>query len=68
MFAGLAYHGTGVAMGTYAGTVLADLAIGRQLDLPYPAPVSAPMGRFPLGKWRRLLMFPVYAGLALKDY
>jgi len=36
-------------------------------DLPYPAPMRGPLGRFPLGRARRLLMAPVYAALALGD-
>ncbi len=67
LFAGLAYHGNGVAMGSYAGRLLADLALGRAPELPYPAAMRGPMGRFPLGRARRLLMPPAYAALALGD-
>jgi len=67
LFAGLAYHGNGVAMGSYAGRLLADLAQGRAPDLPYPEPMRHPMRRFPLGRARRLLMPPLYAALALGD-
>ncbi len=65
MFAGFAYHGNGVAMGTYAGQLLAGLVTGDA------AAISQVMGktpaRFPLGRARRALMPGVYAGLALKD-
>jgi glycine/D-amino acid oxidase-like deaminating enzyme len=67
VFAGLAWHGNGVAMGSHAGQILADLAMGRAPDLPYPAPMREPLRPFPLGRWRRLLMAPLYAGLALQD-
>ncbi|MGD9865223.1 MAG: NAD(P)/FAD-dependent oxidoreductase [Pseudodonghicola sp.] len=67
MFAGLAYHGNGVAMGSYTGRLLADLAQGRAPDLPYPAFMARPMARFPLGRARRLLMPPLYAMLRLGD-
>lgn len=67
MFAGLAYHGNGVAMGSYCGRLLADLALGGRTDLRYPAPMRAPMARFALGRARRLAMVPVYALLALGD-
>lgn len=67
LFASLAYHGNGVAMGSYCGRLLADLALGRPPDLPYPAPMRVRMRKFPLGRARRLLMLPVYAGLALRD-
>jgi glycine/D-amino acid oxidase-like deaminating enzyme len=64
VFAGLAYHGNGVAMGTYSGKKLADLVQGVQ---SVPAVMQKPMGRFPLGQMRRAIMFPAYAGFALKD-
>ncbi|MFC6688109.1 NAD(P)/FAD-dependent oxidoreductase [Jhaorihella thermophila] len=67
LFAGLAYHGNGVAMGSYSGRLLADLALGRWPDLPWPAPMRDPMARFPLGRARRALMWPVYGLLALAD-
>ncbi|MDX2483546.1 MAG: FAD-binding oxidoreductase [Pseudodonghicola sp.] len=66
MFAGLAYHGNGVAMGSYAGRLLADLVLGAP-DLPYPAAMRAPMGVFPMGRARRLLLPPTYAAMALGD-
>lgn len=65
MFAGLAYHGNGVAMGTYCGRALARLALGQPSGLPQP--ISRPLARFPLGRCRRVLMPPVYAALALSD-
>ncbi len=66
MYAGLCYHGNGVAMGTYAGRLLGDLVQGRTPDLPY-SPVMQKMARFPLGRFRRALMFPAYALLGLLD-
>ncbi|MCX8955688.1 FAD-dependent oxidoreductase, partial [Ruegeria sp. NA] len=36
MFAGFAYHGNGVAMGTYSGRALARLALGKEAHLPTP--------------------------------
>lgn len=66
MYAGLCYHGNGVAMGSYAGRLLSDLAQGRTPDLPY-SPVMQKMARFPLGRARRILMPPAYALLGLMD-
>ena len=66
MFAGLCYHGNGVAMGTYTGRLLADLVQGRDPNLPY-SPVMQSMARFPLGRFRRALMPPAYALLGLMD-
>ncbi len=54
-FAALAYHGNGVAMGTLSGRLMADLALGR--DPAIPRVMAAPMGRFPLGRHRRWLLW-----------
>jgi glycine/D-amino acid oxidase-like deaminating enzyme len=67
MFAGLAYHGNGVAMGSYCGRLLADLALGRTPDSRYPAPMRHQMQRFPFGRARRLVLPPLYAWLKLLD-
>jgi glycine/D-amino acid oxidase-like deaminating enzyme len=66
MFAGLCYHGNGVAMGTYAGRLLSDLVLGQTSGLPF-SPAIQSMPRFPLGHFRRLLMPPAYAALGLMD-
>ena len=66
IFAGLCYHGHGVAMGSYAGRILADLAQGKRPGLPYPA-LMQQMGRFPFGRARRVVMPPAYALLAMLD-
>lgn len=65
-FAGLCYHGNGVAMGSFTGRLLADLALDRRPDL-YPAAMAAQPGRFPLGRFRRALARPVSAFYALRD-
>ncbi|MEL6464892.1 MAG: FAD-binding oxidoreductase [Pseudomonadota bacterium] len=66
VFAGFAYHGNGVAMGTHAGAVLADLVSGERPD-NYPSVMSQPAGRFPLGSVRRLLMPAIYSAFRLRD-
>ncbi len=66
LFAGLCYHGNGVAMGSYAGALLADLVQGKQPDAPY-SKVMQSLPKFPLGRARRLLMPPAYAALGLMD-
>jgi len=65
--AGFAYHGNGVAMGTFSGKILADLALGNTPDL-YPEVLRAVPGRFPLGRVRRALMPPIYGLLKLADW
>ncbi|MEM9575704.1 MAG: FAD-binding oxidoreductase [Pseudomonadota bacterium] len=66
LWAAMCYHGNGVAMASYAGRMVAERVMGRPAS-EYPLPLQAPMKRFPLGKARRLLMGPLYAGLALQD-
>ncbi|MCH2164589.1 MAG: FAD-binding oxidoreductase [Marinovum sp.] len=66
-FAGLAYHGNGLAMGTYAGMLLSDLVCGRAPHLPYPDAFAAPMRRFPFGLSRRGLLVGANAVLGLAD-
>lgn len=65
LFAGFAYHGNGVAMGTYCGRALARLALGQDGDLPLP--MTRPPAQFPLGRWRRVLMPPAYLAMELAD-
>ncbi|MFK7751750.1 MAG: NAD(P)/FAD-dependent oxidoreductase [Sedimentitalea sp.] len=64
MFAGLAYHGNGVAMGSYCGKLLAGLVLGKD---QVPVAMRQPLARFPLGAMRRLVMPPLYAWRALRD-
>ena len=66
-FAGLAFHGNGVAMGSYAGRLLADLVQNKVPDLPYPPAFAAKPARFPLGRHRRALLTGVNAALTLAD-
>lgn len=61
----ISYHGNGVAMGTYAGALLADLVRDRAPGRLYPAIMQAPPKRFPLGRWRRATLWPIYAWAAL---
>ncbi len=66
-FAGFAYHGNGVSMGSYTGSLLAELVQGKSPDQPYPAVMRHIPRRFPLGRFRRLLMRAAYLQFALKD-
>lgn len=67
IFAGLCYHGNGVAMGSYAGALLADLVQDKLPERPYPAIMKRPLARFGLGRARRAIMPLAYAGFALAD-
>lgn len=64
LFASLCYHGNGVAMGTYAGKLIAG-QIMRQGDVPVA--MAQPLSRFPLGRFRRAVMPAAYAGFMLAD-
>jgi glycine/D-amino acid oxidase-like deaminating enzyme len=59
-FTALSYHGNGVAMGSYAGALLADLAQGKPPRAPYPKIMQTPPKRFPLGRLRRAILWPPY--------
>ncbi|MGR3617494.1 MAG: NAD(P)/FAD-dependent oxidoreductase [Paracoccaceae bacterium] len=65
-YAGLCYHGNGVAMGSYSGRILADMILDGQSERPY-SPIMKSMGRFPFGRARRIVMPFAYAGLSLLD-
>lgn len=61
---GMNYHGNGVAMGTWVGARLADLAMGRDPLLPVHA---RPLPRFPLPSIRRSYLYPAILAYRLKD-
>ena len=66
-YTGFAYHGNGVAMGTYAGALLSDLVQNKTPRRPYPATMRQIPPRFPFGIYRRHLMRPVYAYMDWAD-
>ncbi len=63
-WAGFAWHGNGVALGTYAGRLLAGLATGQGR---VPALMAAPPERFPLAPFRRFVLPAAYAWYGLTD-
>lgn len=60
-YTALSYHGNGVAMATYAGTLLADLAQDKVPQNLHPKIMQSPPKRFPLGRFRRATIWPLYA-------
>lgn len=66
MFAGFAYHGNGVAMGSYCGALLAQTVL-EQVDRRHPDIIASAPNRFPGGKFRRLALWPAYLAYGLKD-
>ncbi|MHA6324713.1 NAD(P)/FAD-dependent oxidoreductase [Roseivivax sp. CAU 1753] len=65
LFAAMGYHGNGVAMASHAGTLAADLVLNR--DPAIPATMASPPGRFPLGRFRRALLWPAYRAAEMLD-
>lgn len=66
-WAALAYHGNGVAMGTYAGALAANLIRGERPTLPFPDAMRAPLARFPLAPLRRPVFAAALSALSLLD-
>ncbi|PKP75406.1 MAG: FAD-dependent oxidoreductase [Alphaproteobacteria bacterium HGW-Alphaproteobacteria-6] len=64
-WAGFAWHGNGVAMGTYAGRLLAGLAGGTGPAVPAVMATVPP--RLPFGRHRRALMHLAYGWYGLRD-
>ncbi|MEI2808086.1 NAD(P)/FAD-dependent oxidoreductase [Albidovulum sp.] len=63
-WAGFAWHGNGVALGTWSGRLLARLATGEGR---VPAVMARPPARFPFGTARRLILPFAYAWYGLRD-
>jgi len=63
----MCYHGNGVAMGSFAGTRIAELVLGLDVS-DCPDILRYPLLRFPFGSNRRVVMPPLYAKLMLEDY
>lgn len=67
LWTAFAYHGNGVAMGSYLGASLARMISGVNSQSPLPAPITTLPPRWPLGRFRRAVMPPLYAALAIAD-
>ena len=63
-WAGLNYHGNGVAMATWVGARLADMALGQTSALPVH---TRTLPRFPFPKLRRTYLHGAFLGYRLKD-
>ncbi len=68
VFAAFNYHGNGVAMGSYCGALLADLALSGRTGRRYPDVLKSVPARFPGGRWRRHLLRPAYALAMATDW
>ncbi|MCI2395181.1 FAD-dependent oxidoreductase [Aliiroseovarius sediminis] len=63
-WAGMNYHGNGVAMGTWVGAKLADMALGTCQQEPVH---TRPLPRFPFPAIRRAYLYPALARYRLQD-
>lgn len=66
MYAAFAYHGNGVAMGSYCGALIAEQIAGNS-TLRLPEIIASAPRRFPGGRFRRLALYPAYLAYGLKD-
>ena len=53
------YHGNGVAMGSYSGKLVAEMAMGKVKREDLPVQMSGPLRRFPL-PWARMAYIKGY--------
>ncbi|MBU2959614.1 FAD-binding oxidoreductase [Citreicella sp. C3M06] len=67
LYAGIGFHGNGVAMGSHTGLLLADMVLGHRPRARLPSAMSLIPGKFPLGKYRRSLLMPAYLAASLLD-
>ena len=66
-FAGFSYHENGIAMGTYFGALLSDLAMGQTPSGPYSSAMRQVSKKFPFGRYRRQLLRQIYQWKAWQD-
>jgi glycine/D-amino acid oxidase-like deaminating enzyme len=67
-YAALAYHGNGVAFGSYAGRLIADVMAGVDgAARRIPRIAAGPLRRFPLPRLRPIYLKAAYSGLSLRD-
>lgn len=64
-WAALCFHGNGVAMGSYAGSLVARQVLGK--GGPAPSVMTHPLSRFELGRYRRALLPLVLAWYGFRD-
>jgi len=63
----LGYHGNGIAMGSWSGSMLAGLVCGYRHERDIPA-IMGQLKSFPLKSQRRLWLKSVYAWYALRQH
>ena len=68
VFAALAYHGNGVAMGSKAGALAAELALDETPPWQVPQVLRGPLRSFPLAPLRRHYLQAAYWWYGVKDW
>ena len=66
-YAAFGYHGSGVALATYSGQILADLVAGQAARGPVPKMMQTPPGRYILARLRRHYLPLAYLYYSLRD-
>ena len=60
-YTGFGYHGNGIAMASYAGALLSDMVLDQIGTRAYPKAFQRIPTQFPLGRFRRYMLAPIYA-------
>lgn len=66
VYCAMAYHGNGVAMGSYSGHLVGGLVAG-DMSVQVPTAAQKPLDVFPYGRIRRVLLAPAYAMMKFAD-
>ncbi|NVK35818.1 MAG: FAD-binding oxidoreductase [Rhodobacteraceae bacterium] len=67
VYAAMAYHGSGVAMGSLSGEKVAELMLGKTRAENLPAVMNKPFRKFPLPWLRQLYLQGAYWWYGVKD-
>ena len=60
-YTGFGYHGNGIAVASYAGALLSDMVLDQIGTRAYPKAFQRIPTQFPLGRFRRYMLAPIYA-------
>jgi glycine/D-amino acid oxidase-like deaminating enzyme len=63
----IAYHGNGVAMGTWSGRILARMILGKMANAKVPAVITRRLAKFPLPAFRPSYLKGAYIWYGFKD-
>lgn len=66
-YAAMCYHGNGVAMGSYCGTLVAEKLLGQAHETTAPDFLEQPLAAFPFGRYRRHILPLLYRWYSFQD-